>query len=202
MTARSRNWLEYSAEAGRATPDDTRQRRFGNQAMTIYNRDSRPQPTDRQPMTSRFHLQPLLDLAATRTDEAARKLGELVAAERDQAQKLEMLEAYRAEYNERFMQAARDGMSPDAWRNFSAFMGKLDEAITAQRKLVEQSQVRTAQGQQSWIAQHSRLKAFDTLSQRHQSALNRAEARREQKQADEHAARRYHSDGNDDDELA
>ena len=57
-------------------------------------------------MTARFHLQPLLDLANTRTDEAARKLGELVAAERDVEQKLKMLEDYRQEYNERFVQAA------------------------------------------------------------------------------------------------
>ncbi|MGQ5487359.1 flagellar export protein FliJ [Thauera sp. ZXT1-4] len=149
-------------------------------------------------MTAQFHLQPLLDLANTRTDEAARRLGELVAAERDQAQKLEMLETYRKEYNERFVQAARDGMSPDAWRNFSAFMGRLDEAIAAQRKLVEQSQARTVEGQQTWIAQHTRLKAFDTLSQRHRSALDQAESRREQKQADEHAARRRFDSGSDD----
>ena len=60
-------------------------------------------------MTARFHLQPLLDLAQTRTDEAARKLGELVAAERDLEQKLKMLEEYREEYNERFVQYLRDG---------------------------------------------------------------------------------------------
>ena len=42
-------------------------------------------------MPPAFHLQPLLDLASTRTDEAARKLGELVAAERDVEQKLKML---------------------------------------------------------------------------------------------------------------
>ena len=59
-------------------------------------------------MTARFHLQPLLDLAQTRTDDAARRLGELVAAERDVEQKLQMLEDYRHEYNERFVQAARE----------------------------------------------------------------------------------------------
>lgn len=141
-------------------------------------------------MTARFHLQPLLDLAQTRTDDAARKLGELVAAERDLEQKLKMLEEYRHEYHERFVQAARDGLSPDAWRNYSAFIGKLDDAIGAQRKIVDQSRTRTAEGQQAWLAQRTKLKAFDTLSQRHQSAVNRQQARQEQKQSDEHAARR------------
>lgn len=141
-------------------------------------------------MTARFHLQPLLDLAQTRTDEAARKLGELVAAERDLEQKLKMLEEYREEYNERFVQAARDGLSPDAWRNYSAFIKKLDDAIGAQRKVVEQSRGKTVEGQQAWLAQRTKLKAFDTLSQRHQQTVGRQEARQEQKQSDEHAARR------------
>ncbi len=141
-------------------------------------------------MTTRFHLQPLLDLAQTRTDDATRRLGELVAAERDQEEKLKMLESYRTEYNERFVQAARDGLSPDAWRNYSAFIGKLDDAIGVQRKAVEQSRAQTSEGQQAWLEQRTRLKAFDTLSQRHQKETGRREARQEQKQSDEHAARR------------
>ena len=140
-------------------------------------------------MSPRFHLQPLLDLAQTRTDDAARQLGELVAAERDVAQKLQMLEDYRREYNDRFVEAAREGLSPDAWRNYGAFIARLDEAILAQRKLVEQSHQLTAQGQQHWLDQRNKLKAFDTLSQRHQAGLARVEARQEQKMADEHAAR-------------
>lgn len=145
-------------------------------------------------MPASFHLQPLLDLASTRTDEAARKLGELVAAERDLEQKLKLLEDYRHEYHERFVQAARDGLSPEAWRNYSAFIGKLDDAIGVQRKAVEQSRERTSEGQQAWLTQRTRLKAFDTLSQRHQHALTRNEARQEQKRSDEHAARRGNED--------
>jgi flagellar FliJ protein len=149
-------------------------------------------------MTARFHLQPLLDLAQTRTEDAARQLGELLAAERDVAQKLQMLEDYRREYNDRFVQAARDGLSPDAWRNYSAFIGRLDEAILAQRKLVEQSQHLSAQGQQSWLEQRNKLKAFDTLSQRHRAGVARTEARQEQKMTDEHAARRGAGNGDGD----
>ncbi|MBS0510623.1 MAG: flagellar export protein FliJ [Proteobacteria bacterium] len=145
-------------------------------------------------MSSRFHLQPLLDLAQTRTDEAARKLGELIAGERSVEQKLKQLEDYRQEYHERFMQAVRDGIGPEAWRNFTAFIGRLDDAIAVQRGIVEQSRAQTAQGQQSWLAQRNRLKAFDTLSQRHQAGVSRSEAKQEQKLTDEHAARRSRQD--------
>lgn len=141
-------------------------------------------------MSARFHLQPLLDLAQTRTDDAARQLGELVAAERDLAQKLKMLEDYRHEYQGRFVDAARDGLSPDALRNYGAFLARLDDAISAQRRIVDQSRHKTAEGQQTWLAQRNRLKAFDTLSQRHQAEQLRDETRQEQKMSDEHAARR------------
>ena len=71
-----------------------------------------------------------------------------------------------------------------------AFINKLDDAIGVQRKVVEQSRAKTVEGQQAWLAQRTKLQAFDTLSQRHQQVVNRQEARQEQKQSDEHAARR------------
>ncbi len=145
-------------------------------------------------MKGRFHLQPLLDLAQTRTDDAARQLGELIASERSVEQKLKLLENYRQEYHDRFVQAVQGGIAPDAWRNFSAFINRLDDAISAQRAIVEQSRAQTAQGQQAWLKQRNRLKAFDTLSQRHQATVARGEARQEQKLTDEHAARRGQHD--------
>ena len=75
-------------------------------------------------MTEPFPLQPLLDLANSRMDDAARKLGELIASEQAVEDKLELLKAYRKEYQDRFVEAARNGIGPDAWRNFSAFLGK------------------------------------------------------------------------------
>ena len=114
-------------------------------------------------MTARFHLQPLLDLANTRTDEAARKLGELVAAERDVEQKLKMLEDYRQEYNERFVQAARDGLSPDAWRNYSAFINKLENAATQQYQGVLQVREALAECRTQWLEAQQRRKAVELL---------------------------------------
>lgn len=146
-------------------------------------------------MSNTFPLQALLELTQTRTDDAARRLGELLAAQRSVADKLRMLEDYRHEYNARFVEAAQAGLSPDAWRNYSAFIARLDEAILAQRDIVNQSRIQTTQGQQAWLTQRNRLMAFDTLADRHRKQLAKAEARQEQKQADEHAARRHHNDG-------
>lgn len=142
-------------------------------------------------MTGKFLLQPLLDLANTRMDEAARRLGELIASEKSSQQKLEMLERYRAEYSERFIEATREGIGPDALRNFSAFIGRIDDAIAAQLRVVQQSKQYISQGQKAWMTQRGKVRAFDTLSQRHQNEQAKADSRQEQRTTDEHAARQH-----------
>ena len=142
-------------------------------------------------MSESFTLQPLLDLANNRMDEAARKLGELIASEHAVEEKLALLVDYRKEYHARFVEAVRNGIGPDAWRNFSAFLGKLDDAIAQQEKAVSVSRQRTEQGQQAWVDQRNKVKAFDTLSHRHQSQQARKEAKQEQRLTDEHAAKQF-----------
>jgi flagellar FliJ protein len=127
----------------------------------------------------------------SRMDDAARRLGELIASETEGKRKLDMLQEYRDEYQQRFLQAAASGIGPDAWRNYSAFLVKIDEAIAAQRSMVEQSRLRTVQGQQVWMNHRNKVKAIDTLTQRQRAAELRTEARREQRLSDEHAARRF-----------
>jgi len=144
-------------------------------------------------------MQPLLDLANNRMDEAARKLGELISGEHECQRKLELLETYRAEYQDRFLEAARNGIGPDAWRNFTVFIGRIDEAIAVQRAVVEQSRQATVGGQQAWLAQRNKVKAFDTLSQRHQAQQAKREQRDEQRQSDEHAAKTFREKDPEDD---
>ena len=149
-------------------------------------------------MSKPFPLQTLLDLANTRMDDAARRLGELIASETEDCRKLEVLEEYRAEYQARFAEALRNGIDPHAMRNYSLFIGKLDEAIAAQRKVVEQSRQRTVRGQQAWVDQRTKVKAFDTLSKRHQAKEARDEVKREQHMTDEHASKQFRDRQSDD----
>ncbi|MDR3087934.1 MAG: flagellar export protein FliJ [Azoarcus sp.] len=142
-------------------------------------------------MTEKFPLQPLLDLANTRMDEATRRLGELIASERNGQQKLELLQHYRDEYSGRFIEAARGGIGSDEMRNYSNFLGRIDEAISVQQQIVEQSRQHTTQGQKQWIAQRTKVRAFDTLSQRFQDELAHKVQRQEQRASDEHASRKF-----------
>lgn len=141
-------------------------------------------------MAKPFSLQPLLDLMQTRTDEAARRLGQLISAEHNQKSRLKLLEEYREEYNQRFRVSSQAGMTPLAWANFMDFLGRIDEAIAQQRQIVTNSERDTVQGQDHWREQNKRLKAIDTLSDRHAASERYLEGKREQKLQDEFSARK------------
>lgn len=142
-------------------------------------------------MSQSFSLQILLDLTREKADEASRKLGALIAEEQGARERLQLLESYRAEYLEKFRAAQTSGLTPQAWQNFQSFLGRLDEAVGQQLKIVAQANQKTANGQQAWIEENRQVKALDTLAQRHQNKVQQAENRAEQKLLDEFTARRF-----------
>ncbi len=141
-------------------------------------------------MAKPFSLQTVLELMQLRADEATRQLARLIANERDAKSKLDMLAQYRDEYAMRFKQAAQSGITQREWHNYQEFLKRLDEAIAAQQQMVAVQAKNTAAGQALWQQQRKKLKAIDTLSERHYSSENVLEQKREQKTQDEYAARR------------
>jgi flagellar FliJ protein len=141
-------------------------------------------------MSKPFPLKPLLDLSRSHLDDVTRELGQLIAREQEGARKLDLLQGYRREYEARFRDAARNGIGVEAWRNYSAFMARIDEAIAAQRNHLEQSRRQTVAGQERWTHQRNRVKAFDTLETRHHARERGRLAKTEQRLSDEFAANR------------
>lgn len=133
-------------------------------------------------------------------EEATRRLGQLISGEQQAAQRLELLTQYRDEYHAKFLAAAREGLSRDQWRNYQSFLDRLDTAIHQAREMVAQSHQLTTAGQQDWLSKRGRVKAFDTLAQRHQTRVNHAETRQEQKEMDEHASRLHTAKSGDDEQ--
>lgn len=142
-------------------------------------------------MTRPFTLQPLLELMQTRADESTRRLGQLIAAEHSAKSRLELLVQYREEYAQRYRDAAATGLTPMALRNFQDFLARIDEAIDQQGQAVSESATNTANGQAAWREQNKRLKAIDTLSQRHEARERYRENKEGQKEQDEFVGRRY-----------
>ncbi|WP_341675305.1 flagellar export protein FliJ [Niveibacterium sp. SC-1] len=136
-------------------------------------------------------LETLIELAKGRMDDAAKKLGGLLASARASDDKLKLLTEYRNEYRERFKSLAANGIGPEAWRNYSTFLGKLEEAIVEQQRLCDRDRAQVAMGQQAWVDERNRKMAFDTLVVRQQKAEIQRQNRSEQKMTDEHSAKLF-----------
>ena len=140
-------------------------------------------------MNKSFPLQILLDLAQSKNEEATRRLGLLNRQQHDAQTQLEVLYQYRREYQERMQSASRNGMNPALLKNFQEFIYKLDVAIAQQSKAVEQCKLSAQMGRSEFTSTQRKLKSFDTLQQRHVETQIKAQAKQEQKTADEHTGR-------------
>ena len=140
-------------------------------------------------MNKLFPLQPLLNLAQSKNEEATRRLGQLNRQQHDTQTQLETLYQYRREYQARMQSASLGGMDPAQLRNFQEFIYKLDAAIAQQIRVVEQSKLSTQMGHSEFTSTQRKLKSFDTLQQRHIETQIKAEAKQEQRTTDEHTGR-------------
>jgi flagellar FliJ protein len=134
-------------------------------------------------------LETLIGLAQRDTDAAAKKLGAELAAVDEANQKLTMLHGYRDDYAHKLEAAQMNGITPLAYHNFVAFMGKLDNAINGQREVIKHAEAKAAMAKTTWQAAERKRLSYRTLSERAAAETLRVENKRDQKQMDEHAAR-------------
>lgn len=140
-------------------------------------------------MSAKFKLQPLLNLAQMNNESATRKLGQLNKQQHETQSKLEVLQQYRKDYQDRMQASTQQGMDPALLRNFQEFIYKLDAAIAQQSQAVEQSKLSTQRGRGEFSDTQRKLKSFDTLQQRHTEQQLKVEAKHEQRAMDEHTGR-------------
>jgi flagellar FliJ protein len=149
-------------------------------------------------MPRRFPLQPLLDLAQDHTDEAARNLHKRKITWQEAEEKLLQLKSYREDYQARLLQATKMGMQMNAIKDFHLFLGKLETAIRHQTSEVARCERHWEDGRHEWQAKQRKLKAFDTLSQRHLHSELKREDKVEQREQDELSGRVFERNGPDD----
>lgn len=153
-------------------------------------------------MIKPFSLQPLVHWAQQKNDAATRKLGQLNQQHQTAQQKLDALQQYRKDYQLKFQDAAKNGMTPDDMKNFQDFIGRLDQAIQQQTAVIKKTQAGVHNGRSELMDTTRKMKSFDTLAQRHADAEKKQEAKNEQRVQDEHtgrftAYRAAENDGND-----
>ncbi|WP_322104898.1 flagellar export protein FliJ [Paraburkholderia sp. J41] len=140
-------------------------------------------------MTQHSALQTLIGLARDDVDAATQKLGRVQREQSEVEKQLQSLIAYRDEYHTRFTEAARTGMPAGNVRNFQAFIDTLDAAIEQQRRILEQATARVEAARPEWQRTQQKLGSYEVLQKRQDDVEARKEARRDQRDADEFAAR-------------
>jgi flagellar FliJ protein len=137
-------------------------------------------------------LETLVDLAQRESDERARRLGAALRAVEEAEQKLDMLLGYRDDYAAKLDTAQMEGITPFAYHNFVAFVGKLDHAIMGQREVLKHAQYRSSIERTAWQESERKRLSYRTLTERAASEALKVENKRDQKAMDEHAARSAH----------
>jgi flagellar FliJ protein len=140
-------------------------------------------------MANRAAFDTLIELAEKATDDAAKRLGTAIRTATDTEQKLSLLNEYRNDYAARLQACLAAGLSAIGYRNFQAFLGKLDSAVTGQEKFVAEAKRRIAIERAAWQACEQKRMSYNTLSNRARQELLVREAKQDQKQTDERAAR-------------
>ncbi|MGN6388862.1 MAG: flagellar export protein FliJ [Burkholderiaceae bacterium] len=144
-------------------------------------------------MTTPSALHTLIELAGTESDDAAKRLGQAVRTGEEAEQKLALLVQYRDDYAARLQNGMGAGLPAADYRNYQSFIGKLDQAIDGQRRVVEQAQQRVGAERAAWQACERKRLSYGTLADRAQQREAVREQRRDQKQTDELAARQAYT---------
>jgi flagellar FliJ protein len=149
-------------------------------------------------MANHLPIKTLIDLAQDDVDAAAQRLGRAQREAADAQAQLDALVRYRDEYHTRFTQTALSGMPAGNMRNFQAFIDTLDTAIEQQRRMLAAAHTRVENAKPDWQRHKQKLGSYEVLQARGEAVQARQTARREQRDADEHAARalRLRSEGN------
>lgn len=132
----------------------------------------------------------LRELASKETDEAAVRLGRAIVAAEEAEKKRVLLVQYRDEYSGRLQEKLTAGLTAKECRNFQLFLLKLDDAIAGQQQIVRDAHKRIDEERSKWQASERKRMSYGTLAARALKERQRKESRHEQKQTDEHAARR------------
>ena len=140
-------------------------------------------------MANTSALETLIELAQRDSDAAAKRLGAALKAVEEAEQKHQMLLGYRDDYANRLDQQQMAGITPFAYQNFVAFVGKLDNAINGQREVLKHANYKSELEKKAWQESERKRLSYRTLNERAAAEALKIENKRDQKMMDDHAAR-------------
>ena len=140
-------------------------------------------------MARPFPLQAARDLAKRRLDDAAAALRGYAGRLRNSETKLGELEGFRHEYETQRNAEMVAGIEAGKLRGFEVFLGRLAQAIEAQKVDCGRQRAMWESAREAWIEAYRRSQAMDALAQRHVESELAREAKAERKREDEFSVR-------------
>ncbi len=136
-------------------------------------------------------IETLIDLTLIESDAAAKRLGNAVRTSEESQEKNALLVNYRQEYIERLQATLASGLSMQQHRNYQEFIRGLDRAIAQQSHICLIDQGKVQEQKNLWQQSERKRLSYTTLSNRAISQAKKLDDKREQKNTDEFAARKY-----------
>ncbi|HEX4855784.1 MAG TPA: flagellar export protein FliJ [Limnobacter sp.] len=136
-------------------------------------------------------LQILIEQASEKADKAAKSMAvtqQKMAQARD---KLNMLQTYRDECESGLQNKAVTGLTGQQLRNQLAFVGKIAEAISQQKRELDFLDTTLQHQRKQWQDALGEQRKYEALVEREKLKKARLENKRDQKMNDEFAARIY-----------
>jgi flagellar FliJ protein len=134
-------------------------------------------------------LETLIDLAQRESDDRAKRLGAALKQVEEGEQKLQMLNGYRDDYASKLDAAQQNGITPFAYQNFIAFLGKLENAINGQKEVIKHAEFKAGMERKAWQESERKRLSYRTLTERAAAEALAVETKRDQKMMDDFAAR-------------
>lgn len=133
----------------------------------------------------------LIETAEAARDQASAALAQVRQAVAQAATTLQRLQDFRAECLSRSAAGTLGATDGAGLQGYQRFVGRLDEAIALQQQEVRRREARVQEQQLRLQECQRKLMAFQALQRREADAANARAQRREQREADEFAARAF-----------
>lgn len=131
----------------------------------------------------------LVEISEERMREIANELGAVQEQIQQATHKLDVLQGYAREYQERLNRALGAGLSGAQSRAYLAFLDQLDNAIELQSSALETHQHQLSSLRERWLASRRQKLAYETLKVRLDTEAERKALAEMQKQMDDFAQR-------------
>jgi len=139
-------------------------------------------------MTRSKRMQPVVNVAASKEQDAARQLGDCQREVDARKARLAELIAYQTEYAQRFESSGGGGLDMARMQDYRVFLARLNDAINQQRRLVGAAETDYAKKKNHWLGTRQQAQAIDKVVDRFKRDEVHAQGRRDQAETDEHAS--------------